>query len=369
MIVAEASGEMEARDQLPLRPYAPAGSLLERTFKRMGYSRAQFSLTNTLRCRPRNNWLAGSPYEFAALNRCRPNLDDAITQRSPRAILTLGDTALRELTGEAGDARGVSHLSGYALPSTWLGRDHNPIPVIPAFHPAFIRRGKAAYQGFFARNLQRAVNVAAGRDREWIWGIEPERKETYATLQYQTHPTLDEAEAFARRVEDNQSLVVSYDIETYESASLDEDARDGFTDTRLRLVQFSTEAGTGIALPWEGAYRQVVQRVLRAGNVKFGHNVWLFDNKVLEACGAREGLNLTPRGPIHDTLAMFHHWQPDLPAHLQFAASFIRFPFPWKHLTATVQPHSPVPPDIAYHSYAMADKILHWGWVTIGLRA
>ena len=36
---------------------------------------------------------------------------------------------------------------------------------------------------------------------------------------------------------------------------------------------------------------------------------------------------------------MFHHWQPDLPAHLQFAASFIRFPFPWKHLTATVQPH------------------------------
>jgi DNA polymerase I-like protein with 3'-5' exonuclease and polymerase domains len=179
------------------------------------------------------------------------------------------------------------------------------------------------------------VNVAAGKDREWIWGIDPERKETYATLRYQTHPSLDEAQAFSRRVEDNQSLVVSYDIETYESASLDEDARDGFTDTRLRLVQFSTEAGTGIALPWEGAYRQVVQRVLQSPNVKFGHNVWLFDNRVLEACGAREGLDLRPRGTIHDTLQMFHHWQPDLPGHLQFAAQFVSFPFPWKHLAAT----------------------------------
>ena len=32
---------------------------------------------------------------------------------------------------------------------------------------------------------------------------------------------------------------------------------------------------------------------------------------------------------------MFHHWQPDLPAHLQFAAQFVQFPFPWKHLAAT----------------------------------
>src|SRR5579864_4393041 len=59
MIVAEASGEMEAREQRPLVEYAPAGSLLERTFRRMGYSRQQFSLTNCIRCRPKNNWLSG----------------------------------------------------------------------------------------------------------------------------------------------------------------------------------------------------------------------------------------------------------------------------------------------------------------------
>ena len=56
---------------------------------------------------------------------------------------------------------------------------------------------------------------------------------------------------------------------------------------------------------------------------------------MLAACGDREGLDLRPRGVVHDTLCMFHHWRPDLPAHLQFAASFVQFPFPWKHLAAT----------------------------------
>src|ERR1039458_4179266 len=190
MIVAEASGEMEARDQLPLRPYAPAGSLLERTFRRMGYNRAQFSLTNCIRCRPRNNWLSGSPWEYSALNACRPNLDAVIAERKPRSLFALGDTALRELTGEAGEARGFTHLAGYVLPGP------NNIPTIGTFHPAFIRRGNARLQGVFARNLQRAVNVAAGKDREWMWGIDAERKETYGQLRYSLHPSLDEARSF-----------------------------------------------------------------------------------------------------------------------------------------------------------------------------
>jgi uracil-DNA glycosylase family 4 len=349
LICAEASGEMEARDQLPLRPYAPSGSVLERTFRRMGYSREQFSITNTLRCRPPNNWLSGAPYEFSVLNKCRPNLDAAIRDRRPRAILALGDTALRELTGEAGEARGVTHLGGYVLPhgstdipdpdpeaAPWGTKrvaTQTAIPVIPTFHPAFIRRGKASLQGVFARNLQRVVNVAAGKDRAWEWDLEEAR--SHGRLNYRLHPSLDEARAFCDRITSNSGLVVSYDLETFESASLDEDARDGFVDTRIRLIQFSVGSGEGIAFPWEGNYRYIAQSILSSPNVKCGHNLWLFDNKVLAAAGAREGLDLRPRGPIHDTLAMFHHWQPDLPAHLQFASQFVSFPFPWKHLAAT----------------------------------
>src|ERR1035437_2027117 len=70
MLIGEASGETEARDQLPFRPYAPAGSLLERTFRRMGMDRAQFSITNCLRCRPRKNWLEDDTWGFGALTHC-----------------------------------------------------------------------------------------------------------------------------------------------------------------------------------------------------------------------------------------------------------------------------------------------------------
>lgn len=329
MLVGEASGEHEQRDQLPFRPYAPAGSLLERTFRRMGLDRQQFSVTNVVRCRPRNNWLERSPWEFSAISHCRANMDAAVDGRKPRAIVALGGVATRELTGMVGEARGVGHLAGYVVPGP------QEIPVVPTFHPAYIRRGKASLQGVFARNIQRAVNVASGRDRSYLFNVVPSDPATHGGLRYATHPSLDEARAFAISVADSSAAVVSYDLETAESASLDEDAREGFEDTHIRLVQFCTGAGTGIAFPWEGGYREVAGGILRGRNVKVGHNVWTFDNKVLRAAGEREGLDLAPRGTIHDTLAMFHHWQPDLPAHLQFAASFVQFPFPWKHLAGT----------------------------------
>jgi hypothetical protein len=100
--------------------------------------------------------------------------------------------------------------------------------------------------------------------------------------------------------------------------------------------------------------------------VKCGHNVWLFDNKVLRAAGEREGLDLLPRGVIHDTLQMFHHWQPDLPAHLQFAAGFVQFPFPWKHLAGTdLEFYGCCDVDATLRLYNMLEKTLRrdqlWG--------
>ena len=301
LLVGEASGEHEQRDQLPFRPFAPAGSLLERTFRRMGMDRSEFSIANVLRCRPRNNWLEGAPWEHSAIAHCRPNINAAIAERRPRCIVALGGIALRELTGMAGEARGIGHLAGYVLPLqtgrtiTWVddeipqGKVAYPVdytvPVIGDFHPAYLRRGRASHQGLFARILNRAVNIASGKDREWMWGVDPKEVSTHGSLRYQVHPSLDEAGAFADRVCGNSGLTLSYDIETYESASLDEDAREGFTDTQLRLIQFSVGDGSGIAFPWEGGYREIAQRLLQSANIKCGHNVWLFDNKVLRAAG------------------------------------------------------------------------------------
>lgn len=349
LLVGESSGEHEQRDGLPFRPYAPSGAVLERCLRRMGMDRKSFAITNTVRCRPRKNWLEGSPWEFAALRACRPNLDAVIQQHRPRCVVALGGVAMRELTGCAGEAQGVGHLAGYVLPRVTYPRGEGPgtetgeptsIPVICDFHPSYLRRGKASYQGVFSRIIQRGVRIASGADRDFAWGIDPADDRTWGMpgggrLQYWTRPTTDDARSVLNYLRDNPNLWVAKDIETSESSSLDEDARDGFTDTHVRQFQLSYQPGTGIAIPYTGEFRPIIRELLHLRNPTFGHNWDNFDHKVLRACAAREGWEYAPRERVFDTLDMFHHWQPDLPAHLQFCASFVNFPFPWKHLAGS----------------------------------
>jgi hypothetical protein len=176
-------------------------------------------------------------------------------------------------------------------------------------------------------------------DKSFAWGIDPADESTWWTpagkLQYITHPTLDQARSIYFYLKDNPRLPLAKDIETSESSSLDEDAREGFSDTEIRLVQFSYQAGTGIAIPYVNGFKSIAQDMLHLENPAFGHNWDNFDHKVIRAASVREGWRYAPSSRIFDTLDMFHHWQPDLPAHLQFCSSFINFPFPWKHLAAT----------------------------------
>src|SRR5215472_3156374 len=84
LIVGEALGKTEEDEALPFRPTAQAGSLLERAFKRCGFSRDQFRLTNIVRCRPPNDWLADAPYEFEVIQHCRPYLVSELQSFKPR---------------------------------------------------------------------------------------------------------------------------------------------------------------------------------------------------------------------------------------------------------------------------------------------
>lgn len=392
-VVAEASGEGEARDGLPLRPFMPSGAIFERTLRRLGLSRDQFVVTNCLRCRPIGNLLEGMSYEQEALTTCSENLAAVLRKYKPKVLLALGNVALRHLTGMAGTQRGVGHLRGYVLRALRIweeaaGRDHDsdPLLVIPTYHPAFLRRGAIHLTGVLARDIARAVNVAAGRDQNFIldlpdltlsaadcpydpvdnpdvWDVgyadwEQRRKQqiqsdlaawlTKHNLRYQLHPTRRDLDLFCRDVKARSDswlalspdtraadyLCLSHDIETFESASLDEDATDGFTDTQVRLSQFSIEPSQGIALQWDKDGIAATRWLLKLPLPKVGHNYWLFDQKVLKAVGERDFGDpkyFMPAGTVHDTLQQFHFFQADLPAHLQFAASFSSFPFPWKH--------------------------------------
>lgn len=420
-VVAEASGEGEARDCLPLRPYQPSGAIFERTLRRLGLSRDQFVVTNCLRCRPINNLLEGMPYEQEALNCCSENLAAVLRQHKPKVLLALGNVALRHLTGMAGTQRTVSHLRGYVLRALRIweeaaGRDHDldPLLVIPTYHPAFLRRGAIHLTGVLARDIARAVNVAGGRDRNFILDLpdlsmsqydspydpvdnpdlwdagyadweQRRKRQIRADLEawqqrngfnYQTHPTRRDLDLFCRDVKARSDawlalspdaraasyLCLSHDLETGESTSLDEDATDGFTDTTIRLSQFSIDLKQGIALPWTGEYIQATRWLLKLPLPKCGQNYWLFDQKVLRAVGLRDfGKSdyLTPVGTVHDTLQQFHFFQADLPAHLQFAASFTSYPFPWKHYSdSCVEFYGCCDTDAALRVYQMTRKTM-----------
>lgn len=314
LVVGEALGANEDADGLPFRSAAQAGSLLERAFKRCGFSRDQFRITNIVRCRPPHDHLAESSYEFDVIQHCRPNLLQSLASMKPRVILALGGTAARELTGMSGKKQTISYIRGYVLPCILPGFEGTP--VVSTFHPSFLRQGKGQYFGTLCHDLQRAVAIAR----------RSEDAQPFPT-RYETHPTPEEARSFAQLVEDHPSQWLTYDIETPNSAEMSEDERDEEKSYEIQQIQFSLCAGTGIAFPFEGEYIEIARRIMRAENPKAGFYNHLFDDQRLRSNGFVLG-----GAPPHDLYEMWHHMQPDLPANLQFVASFYGMDQPWKHL-------------------------------------
>lgn len=320
LIVGEAPGEMEDDHGIPFHPYAQSGSILERSIRRIGMNREQFVITNVVPSRPPNNWLEGAPYAAEAISWGKPYLEAVIAQFRPRAILALGAVATRALTGLAGPKLGISHLCGYVVSSLF-----GP-PVIPCFHPAFLRRGKMSHTSVLMRCLRLAVQTSYNR----IAAELPSPTDS----PYIMRPSPGDAEGFldiASRAGDNW---LAYDIETYYSNAEEEaeehDAKD------IRSIQFSLAPGTGIFMPWRDPYIEIAKRTLALPVRKAGWNNWRFDDPALRAAGA------TINGEVHDLMWAWHHSQPDLPRGLQFASAMqgpnITQPthvwkYPWKHMS------------------------------------
>jgi DNA polymerase len=362
MVVAEALGARERADGLPLRPHADAGSVFQRALKLAGVDRAQLCITNTIRCMPPNNFLEGAKYEREAIEHCSQYLREAVQRYSPRVILALGNVALRTLTGLTGDHRTVTSLRGYVLQAI----DYSGVVVVPSYHPSYIRRGAGQLFRVLVEDIRRAVAVTregkvTKQTVQWINDPltgKPTRTITEQPVQtsyilnpmddprlsYQTDPTVEDAEKFYQHCKDHPELVISYDIETDRSAGKAEGEVDNEEmGQEITLVQFSTAPATGIALPFAADYVGMIRRTLALGNPKVGHNNWLFDNPILAA------YNCPVAGPIADTLWMWHHMQPDLPADLQFVASWFGMPFPWKHYAG---------PNLRFYGVADADATL-----------
>ena len=322
LIVAEALGEAECKDGLPLRPYAPSGSVIEKAIKDAGYTREQFVLWNVVGCRPPNNELENTWYERGAIEHCRVHFDAINQTYKPKAILALGNVALAALTGLSGKDRTVSSLRGYVL---WSDRYN--LPVIPTYHPSFVRRGGLKLLWVLRHDLQKAAAIAQGKFTNYVIAQTPEDIHLKTDLMYRVEPSAAELESWFRNLQDNPERFFSYDIETAYTANQDEDERE-VKGREITQIQFSQAVGEGIAMKWGQEAAEFSQAVFALDNPRGGHNSYRFDNKILRLNGIEPAP--VPEKAL-DSMLMWHHYQPDLPQKLQFVSSFFGAPFPWKH--------------------------------------
>jgi uracil-DNA glycosylase family 4 len=263
-------------------------------------------------CRPPGNKLEGQKYEVSAIRHCNQYISKEIRDFKPAVILAVGGVAAKTLTGMSGKRQGIQSIRGFALTSPEYG-----IPVVPALHPAFLRRGKMSWLGLLISDMQLAKEIA----RTGVPVPLPTK--------YLGYPTIGEVESFRDELKRNHDSLLAFDIETNYSMGEDENEIKG-DGSQIVLVQFSNCPGRGIALPWSGDYIGLAKEILALPNPKVGHNAWMFDMPRLAAAGAPVA------GIVDDSMWAFHHLQPDLPRGLQSVASLYDPAFgPWKHLAGS----------------------------------
>lgn len=354
--LAEALGEAEMNDGLPLRPQAPAGGIFDRSLRLAGIPRQSLAISNVCRCRPPKNLLENMWYEVDAVNHCRQYMDIDVQKFAPKVMLAMGNIPLKYLTGYTGKKRTITNVRGFYLDGT-----RYQIPVVSTYHPSYISRDKPNLLGVFRLDILRAIALAKAGGRF----IRPLK-------QYTIFPPLEIAQRFLADCRLNPDLPICYDIETAESITgtdegelratstggliitkvnedyqevpehlLPEDEwekeqvekEEVVSHTRITQIQFSLRPdGSAIVLPWEGDYIPVIRAILTTPNDKWMFNGRLFDNPIL----ANHGALVKTTGRMVDFMDAFHFLQPDLPKGLQYVTSFyMPEAEPWKHTSAS----------------------------------
>lgn len=124
MFVGEAPGAEEDRQGRPF--VGAAGRLLDRLLAEIGFERSDAFIANVLKCRPPGN-RDPEPHE---IEECTPHLMRQIELIEPRVICTLGNFALRLLSGAK---QGITKVHGSPQTHTIAGRS---LELYPLFHPA-----------------------------------------------------------------------------------------------------------------------------------------------------------------------------------------------------------------------------------------
>ena len=333
-LIGESLGDEEYWKGRPFVEIASAGSKLEECLKLAGVSRDDFLLWNVCACQPLNpkNSLDGRE---DAIDHCKVHFDRIVLglNANPgcgkRVLLTLGSIASRTFVA---NWQGISEWRGFVFEAKReaefvAGHETDFIRpteetdyglCVPGFHPSFIKRGNPELTPLLAFDIQRAIDVATGKFKNYPG--HPECMSFYIN----EFPSLDDAWAFYYECRDNPNLVIVFDIETPKSGTVTEEERADLEPEPIIQIQFAVNTKYAIVFPWKEPFLKVISAILALENVKSNHFLYGFDAPRIEALGMKIG------GRWHDTMWMFKHWHPRLPRGLQNVASMAGFPFPWK---------------------------------------
>lgn len=319
LIVSEAPGEGEDLHGTPFYGGSPAGGMLSRLLKRggwpgwnytddLGWRDSPFRITNIVWQRPPSNYLEGAKYEAEAIETWRPLVEAEIERTRPKAIVTLGNVALKALTAFGGEGAGISNVRGYVL------RSYTGHWLVPTFHPSYIVQGGSDDSGVFIFDVNKAASIA-----EKGWERRP--------VDYLTHPGLDEWDAFVRGYNPDRH-VLAWDIETPESTKLDEEGvEEKDVSYDIIRISFSYEQDRAASVPWRPPYLDGIRNLLGSHGPKRTWNGRLFDVPRVRANGVDVG------GRELDLMWLWHFLQPTLRRSLAFVTPFYSWSGePWKHL-------------------------------------
>lgn len=129
MFVGEGPGYEEDRQGLAF--VGPAGQLLTRLIRRMGFSREEVFIANIVKCRPTEGGEGrrDRPPSDEEMRACLPYLERQLELLRPNVLVCLGGTAVAGLLG----LKGITRLRG-----TW--HEYRGIPVMPTYHPSYLLR-------------------------------------------------------------------------------------------------------------------------------------------------------------------------------------------------------------------------------------
>jgi uracil-DNA glycosylase family 4 len=300
MVIGESPGRQEVKQGFPL--VGPSGAVLEDALKKAGLPYTEPYITNAHHCWPGQH-LKSDETTNKASQCCGKGLVEEINAYPRKLILTLGNAAIRSVTGDYG-LKITQERGKLFQPHKDIVNVEN---VIATIHPAFILRGGGNYRQFrgdvlYGLQLLNGGSPKRNPDVSYIVLDVALLKRLYETLRDKPKP-----------------LIVAADLETG-SPPHDPAGPGGFDhiDDAVLMNGLCYDEQHVYIIPEELVFHPFARKIMQIEGIKWVWHNGKFDVKFLRRGGIPEArvdddtmlmsYTMDERGGVHDLETVAHDW-------------------------------------------------------------